>query len=61
MLKQSDAKARKATSAARTIDLIVVVTAGVFFTNIVLGGADRDEPMLFLAADMAPVVADGFR
>ena len=50
---KSGAKNIAATSGdSKTVDIVVVLAAGLFFANIVMGAEERPEPLLAYAAEV---------
>jgi len=52
MLKSSAKNIAAASGDSKTVDIIVVLAAGLFFANIVMGSEDRKEPILAFAAQV---------
>ncbi len=52
MLKSSAKSVAAASGDSRTVDIVVVLAAGLFFANIVMGSEDRKEPVLAYAAEV---------
>ncbi len=52
MLKSSAKNIAAASGDSKTVDVVVVIAAGLFFANIVMGSDDRKEPLLAYAADI---------
>jgi len=51
MFKSSARSLASTTSDSKTIDLVVVLAAGLFFANIVLGSDTKQEPLLAFAVE----------
>jgi len=52
-MSNSSAKAIAATSGdSRIVDFVVVLAAGLFFANIVVGSEDHKEPVLAYAVEI---------
>lgn len=51
MFKSSAKSLAATTSDSKTIDLVVVLAAGLFFANIVLGNDPKQEPLLAYAVE----------
>jgi len=52
MLKSSAKNIAAASGDSKTVDIVVVLAAGLFFANIVMGTEDRKEPILAFAAQL---------
>lgn len=52
MFKSSASSLASTTSDSKTIDLVVVLAAGVFFANIVLGTDTKQEPLMAYAVEV---------
>ncbi len=52
MFKSSAKSLASTTSDSKTIDLVVVLAAGLFFANIVLGSDAKQEPLLAYAVEI---------
>lgn len=52
MFRSSARSVASTTSDSKTIDLIVVLAAGLFFANIVLGTNGNQEPILAYAVEI---------
>ena len=52
MLKSSAKNIAAASGDSKTVDIVVVLAAGLFFANIVMGTEDRKEPILAFAAEV---------
>ncbi len=52
MLKSSAKNIAAASGDSKTVDIVVVLAAGLFFANIVMGSEDRKEPILAFAAQV---------
>lgn len=52
MLKSSAKNIAAASGDSKTVDIVVVLAAGLFFANIVMGSEERKEPLLAFAADV---------
>ncbi len=52
MLKSSAKNIAAASGDSKTVDIVVVLAAGLFFANIVMGSEERNEPLLAFAADV---------
>ena len=52
MLKSSAKTIAAASGDSKTVDIVVVLAAGLFFANIVMGSEERKEPILAFAAQL---------
>ncbi len=52
MIKSSAKNIAAVSGDSRTIDVVVVLAAGLFFTNIVIGTDEQHEPILAYAAEL---------
>lgn len=52
MLKSSAKNIAAASGDSKTVDVVVVLAAGLFFANIVMGSEERKEPILAFAAEI---------
>lgn len=52
MFKSSAKTIANATGDSKTVDVVVVLAAGLFFANIVMGTENHPEPLLAFAAEV---------
>lgn len=58
MFKSSARSLASTATDSKTIDLVVILAAGLFFANIVLGNDTRQEPLLAYAAEFETCAAN---
>lgn len=52
MFKSSAKTIATKSADSKAVDVVVVLAAGLFFANIVMGNEDQREPLLAFAADV---------